>query len=185
MQIHQSAINNAIGQLGLNDKTWTLHELCDKLADAFDQSPWELPEDAPKDATVRFAPSRPITVELKDGKLEMTLRIAELNHPERNMSFQRFVIRVSYVPWPMACEPHWFAMAWSALTDRAWDLARKCLCEVSSAPSSPSQQRELDTPTMDGRSKSRRIGRISSRSPRRMVIRSCFRRDFAALDSHF
>lgn len=98
MQIHQSAINNAIGQLGLNDKTWTLHELCDKLADAFDQSPWELPEDAPKTATIRFAPSRPITVELKDGKLEMTLRIAELNHPERNMSFQRFVIRVSYVP---------------------------------------------------------------------------------------
>ncbi len=80
MQIHQSAINNAIGQLGLNDKTWTLPELCDKLADAFDQSPWELPEDAPKDVTVRFAPSRPITVELKDGKLEMTLRIAELNH---------------------------------------------------------------------------------------------------------
>ena len=98
MQIHQSAMNNAIGQLGLNEKTWTLAELCNKLADAFDQSPWELPEDAPKDVTVRFAPSRPITVELKDGKLEMTLRIAELNHPERNMSFQRFVIRVSYVP---------------------------------------------------------------------------------------
>ena len=98
MQIHQSAINNAIGQLGLNDRTWTLPELCDKLAEAFDQSPWTLPEDAPKDVTVRFAPSRPITVELKDGKLEMTLRIAELNHPERNMEFQRFVIRVSYVP---------------------------------------------------------------------------------------
>ncbi len=98
MQIHQSAINNAIAQLGLNDKTWTLPELCDKLADAFDQSPWVLPDDAPKDVSIRFAPSRPITVELNDGKLEMTLRIAELNHPERNMSFQRFVIRVSYVP---------------------------------------------------------------------------------------
>ncbi len=98
MQIHQSAINNAIGQLGLSDKAWTLRELCDKLADAFDQSPWELPEDAPKDVTVLFAPSRPITVELQDGKLEMTLRIAELNHPERNMSFNRFIIRVSYVP---------------------------------------------------------------------------------------
>ncbi|MCC6510405.1 MAG: hypothetical protein IT423_14985 [Pirellulaceae bacterium] len=98
MQIHQSAINNALGQLGLSDKTWTLPELCEKLADAFDQSPWVLPEDAPRDVSVRFAQTRPITVELRNGMLELTLRIAELNHPERKMSFQRFIIRANYVP---------------------------------------------------------------------------------------
>lgn len=98
MQIHQSAINNALGQLGLSEKSWTLRELCDKLADVFDQSPWTLPEDAPQDVTVRFAPTRPVTVELRDGKLELTLRIAELNHPERKMSFHRFIIRATYVP---------------------------------------------------------------------------------------
>lgn len=98
MQIHQSAINNALGQLGLSDKNWTLRELCDKLADVFDQSPWNLPEDVPHDVTVRFAPTRPVTVELHDGKLELTLRIAELNHPERRMYFQRFIIRATYVP---------------------------------------------------------------------------------------
>ena len=98
MQIHQSAINNALSQLGLSDQTWTLPELCDKLAAAFDQSPWTLPEETPKDVTVRFAPTRPVTVELHDGKLELTLRIAELNHPDRKMSFQRFIIKASYVP---------------------------------------------------------------------------------------
>jgi hypothetical protein len=98
MQIHQSAINNALGQLGLSDRQWTLPELCDKLAEVFDQSPWPLPEEAPRDVTVRFAPSRPVTVELQDGKVELTFRIAELHHPERNVRFQRFVIKVSYVP---------------------------------------------------------------------------------------
>lgn len=98
MQIHQSAINNALSQLGLSDRDWTLQELCDKLADVFDQSPWQLPEEAPRDVTVRFAPSRPVTAELVDGKVELTMRIAELNHPDRNVRFQRFIIKVSYVP---------------------------------------------------------------------------------------
>ncbi|MGN6135276.1 MAG: hypothetical protein ACTHOU_12305, partial [Aureliella sp.] len=98
MQIHQSAINNALSQLGLSDHTWTLPELCEKLATAFDQEPWTLSDDVPKDVTVTFAPTRPVTVELRDGKLELTLRIAELNHPERKMSFQRFIIKASYVP---------------------------------------------------------------------------------------
>ena len=98
MQIHQSAINNALAQLGLSEQSWTLPELCEKLAAVFDQSPWTLPEDVPKDVTVRFAPTRPVTVELRDGKLELTLRIAELNHPERKLNFQRFIIKASYVP---------------------------------------------------------------------------------------
>lgn len=98
MQIHQSAINNAMGQLGLSERDWTLPELCDKLAEVFDQTPWKLPEDVPRDVIVRFAPSRPITVELRDGKVELTLRIADLYHPERNVRFQRFIIRVNYVP---------------------------------------------------------------------------------------
>jgi hypothetical protein len=98
MQIHQSAINNALGQLGLSDRTWTLPELCEMLADAFDQSPWSLPEEVPAGITVRFAPTRPITVELVDGKLELTLRIAELHHPDRKLHFHRFVIKARYQP---------------------------------------------------------------------------------------
>ncbi len=98
MQIHQSAINNALAQLGLSDRDWTIPDLCKMLADVFDQPPWNLPEDVPQDLTVRFAPTRPITVELRDGKLELTLRIAELNHPERRMTFQRFIVKATYVP---------------------------------------------------------------------------------------
>ena len=84
--------------MGLSERAWTLPELCDKLAAVFDQSPWTLPDDVPKEVTVRFAPTRPVTVELRDGKLELTLRIAELSHPERRMNFQRFIIKATYVP---------------------------------------------------------------------------------------
>lgn len=98
MQIHQSAINNTLSQLGLNDRTWTIPELSEKLCDTFDQAPWPLPKDLPEGITIRFAPTRPITVELINGRLELTLRIAEMNHPQRKMNFQRFVIKACYIP---------------------------------------------------------------------------------------
>ncbi|MFO1066525.1 MAG: hypothetical protein U0892_21915 [Pirellulales bacterium] len=102
LQVHQSAVNNAIGQLGLSDRTWTLPELCGKLATAFDQQPWELPSDVTQDIQIRFAPTRPITVELNNGKLELTLRIAELRIEDKEraktMHFERFIIRTTYVP---------------------------------------------------------------------------------------
>jgi hypothetical protein len=97
LQVHQSAINNAIAQLGLSERSWTLPELVEQLAEVFNQGPLALPADVPRDVTIRFAPVRPITVEMLDGKIELTLRVAELEQPDR-LRLERFIIRTTYVP---------------------------------------------------------------------------------------
>ncbi len=97
MQIHQSAINNAIAQVGLSGRDWTLPELYERLGQVFQQSEWQLPDDVPTDIIIRFADSRPATVELKDGKLRLTLRIAKLTRPGQ-LHIERFLVSSSYVP---------------------------------------------------------------------------------------
>lgn len=97
MQINQSTINNAIAQIGLSGKNWTLAELYSRLGEVFQQNEWKLPDDIPDDITVRFADHRPATVELKDGRLRLTLRIAELKQPGR-LHIQRFLVSSNYIP---------------------------------------------------------------------------------------
>lgn len=97
MQMHESAINNTIAQVGLEGRTWTLPQLFEKLAAAFKQKQWQVPDDLPRDITIRFADYRPITVQFTDGRVELTLRIAELQQPDR-IHLERFIVKTSYVP---------------------------------------------------------------------------------------
>ncbi|MCA9133449.1 MAG: hypothetical protein KDA45_09855 [Planctomycetales bacterium] len=97
LQVHQTVINNTIGQLGLSGRTWSLPDLYARLGEAFQNSRWELPPDVPSDLTVRFADTRPVTVEMVDGKLRLTLRIAELKQADR-LHIERFIVTSSYIP---------------------------------------------------------------------------------------
>lgn len=95
VQIHESAINNAIEKVGLPGRTWTLPELGQQLAEVPEQPAWEVSPDVPTDLTIGFADSRPLTVEFVNGKMELTLRIAELKQPG-NFDLADFIIRTSY-----------------------------------------------------------------------------------------
>ncbi|MFO0924407.1 MAG: hypothetical protein U0905_18175 [Pirellulales bacterium] len=97
LQIHDSAINNAIDRLGLSGRTWTMQELSQQLADILDQPHWEMDASVPQDLSIRFADHRPVTVEFLDGKIELTLRIQELTQPG-NLDLSNFTIRTSYEP---------------------------------------------------------------------------------------
>lgn len=97
MQLHQSAINNTIDTIGLSGKTWTLAELYQRLGEAFQQSAWKLPENAPKDITIRFADTNPAWVEMHDGKLRLSLRVLSLQRGE-NRPIKRFVVTSTYIP---------------------------------------------------------------------------------------
>lgn len=96
MQVHQSAINNTLAQIGLGDRTWKLTELCEKLATSFNHSNFQFTEEIPADVTVRFTPTRPMTVELIDDQLVLTMRIIELAQGEHKI--ERFIVKTSYVP---------------------------------------------------------------------------------------
>jgi hypothetical protein len=97
MQLHQSAINNAIDRIGLSGRIWTIAELYARIGEVFQQSDWVLPDDIPDDITIKFADTRPATVELDEGRLRLTLRIAELNQPDR-LHIERFIVSSSYIP---------------------------------------------------------------------------------------
>jgi len=96
MQVHQSAVNNTIAQLGLSDRTWNLVELGEKVAQLLGKQDWKAPEELPKDVSIRFAPSRPISVEMVENQLVLTLRILELSQGKNKI--ERFIVRSTYVP---------------------------------------------------------------------------------------
>ncbi len=47
--------------------------------------------------TVQFAPTRPITVEIEDGQLWVTLRVVRLNRGDR-VDLTKFIVRAAYKP---------------------------------------------------------------------------------------
>jgi hypothetical protein len=96
VQLHQSALNNTIAQLGLGDRLWPLAELCEKMVRLFGDGSLGVGDDIPKDVFIRFAPYRPISVEFDRGKVAITLRIAEL-HQEGGIHLERFIVRTSYL----------------------------------------------------------------------------------------
>jgi hypothetical protein len=97
VQIHESALNNAIDQIHFDEGSGTIQELSDKLALAMQQTPWKLAGDVPSDIVVHFAQNRPITVEFRDGKVWLTLRIDQLQQKDK-MNLKKFVIVASYIP---------------------------------------------------------------------------------------
>lgn len=96
-QLHQSAINNTIAKIGLGGRTWTLEELYQRLGEVFQQTAWTLPEDVPADVEIRFANRQPASVEMEDGKLRLTLRIAELRSGDR-LHITGFEVTTTYIP---------------------------------------------------------------------------------------
>jgi hypothetical protein len=98
IQLHQSALNNSFSSFGLSNQEWTLLELAQKLAIQFGQEPIEqLPADVPSDVRIRFEGQRPVLVEFRNGRLELTLRVALLTQPGR-IELNDFVVRTSYIP---------------------------------------------------------------------------------------
>lgn len=97
IQIHESAINNAIEKLNLPGRKWTLPELGAQLAEALQQKDWVMSEDVPAGILIAFAPYRPVTVELLDGKMRITLRITHFEQ-EGGLVLKNFIVCADYAP---------------------------------------------------------------------------------------
>lgn len=95
-QVHQSALNNTIEQIGLSGREWRIAELYQHLGELV-QAKLSPPEDVPSDITIRFADREPISFEMADGQLRLTLRIAEFSR-EEGLSVRNFMVTSSYIP---------------------------------------------------------------------------------------
>lgn len=99
VQIHESAMNNIIEQLKLDGKESDLHQLYRDIGAMFSRPDLEAPDDVPQGVTIRFAESEAIRVRFEQGRVIMTLRIAELSRGWRH-KWSNFAVRAYYVPDP-------------------------------------------------------------------------------------
>jgi len=95
LQVHESAVNNVISQLELSGRSFTVPDLFAHVQEQL-QLDKKLPPDLPRDAEITFAEEDPVVVRCDDGKIEITLAIAELKDNDRQ--YRNFTVRTHYTP---------------------------------------------------------------------------------------
>lgn len=99
VQLHESAMNNIIEQLELEGKRSDLRDVYSDIGKVFARPDYEAPEDVPEGVTIQFADSEAIRVRFEQGRVVVTLRIAELSR-RRGRKWRHFAVRAYYVPDP-------------------------------------------------------------------------------------
>lgn len=97
MQIHQSLLNNTFEQLLPSDSAQPIREMMARVLGMFGVDPNRIPGELPSDIHIRFASTRPVTVEIEDGLLWLTLRVVRL-HDNAGLDLNYFVVRAAFRP---------------------------------------------------------------------------------------
>ncbi len=96
LQMHETALNNAMMGLELNGRRMTMLELFDYLSERFGQPDATPPEDLPHRAVIQFAKRDALRVQCDGDRLELVLSVAELAH--RRDKIKNFQIHVHFRP---------------------------------------------------------------------------------------
>jgi hypothetical protein len=97
VQIHESVLNNGIQRLQLNGREFTLPELSKHIAVRLNRpAPWDISPDH-ADVKITFAEKDAVVVRCQDGRLSLTLSIAQLCKPPRK-PWKNFQILAFYRP---------------------------------------------------------------------------------------
>ena len=96
VQIHQSLFNNICDRLDVDGRTFTLPELQQRLMEAFQLPQESFPEEYPADLRIMFAKRDAVTARFDEGRIELTLGIAELRRYPK--TWRDFQVRVYYRP---------------------------------------------------------------------------------------
>ncbi|MFM7248683.1 MAG: hypothetical protein ACKO5R_02185 [Planctomycetaceae bacterium] len=95
VQVHESAVNNALDRLGLAGRTLSLEELVTLLCQRAGVEP-SLPDELPEDVTVGFAAVQPLRVQCRDGLVHVRVALETLESGRRTWS--DLVVGVTYRP---------------------------------------------------------------------------------------
>jgi len=96
MQLHESTLNNMLGQLGLDGQTMTVAELRKRIADRFNRPELLNTRGDNDDAVIHFADQDAARVECRDGQAVMILTIASLRQSPH--VWKDFQVRAFYRP---------------------------------------------------------------------------------------
>lgn len=99
IQLHQSVFNNTLEAVLPADRSTTISQLSQQVGEHFGIESWLEPDEevdeVAQDATVYFVSNRPVSIEMKDDRVWVTLRINRLHHPG-SVDLRRFIVRVAY-----------------------------------------------------------------------------------------
>ncbi|NND98430.1 MAG: hypothetical protein HKN47_14005, partial [Pirellulaceae bacterium] len=97
VQVNQSAINNSLEQVVPSGTPTTIESAFNNTLTMFGREAAEMPEDIPADVMIQFSKSRPITIEIEEGLVWITMRIVELSRG-RGPKLRTFIVRAAYRP---------------------------------------------------------------------------------------
>ncbi len=96
VQIHESAANNLVQQLQLDGQRMHLADLYARIVERLNLPSERAPESMPRDVFVTFAAHDSARVSLDEGRVKLTLRLAEVNHKSEH--WRNFEVYVFYRP---------------------------------------------------------------------------------------
>ncbi|PQO43101.1 hypothetical protein [Blastopirellula marina] len=96
LQLHESTLNNSVRQLQLAGRRYRLDDVVRRIESRLPQTEGSLLEQLPEGVEVVFADEDPIEIRVYDGKIEMTVAIAELANGDR--VYRNFRVIVAYSP---------------------------------------------------------------------------------------
>ncbi|MCC9605444.1 hypothetical protein LOC68_22920 [Blastopirellula sp. JC732] len=96
LQLHESSLNNSVRQLKLAGRRYSLDEVVRKIESRLPPTEGALLDQLPEGVEVVFADENPIEIRIQDGKVEMSIAIAELTSGSR--VYRNFRVFVSYAP---------------------------------------------------------------------------------------
>jgi hypothetical protein len=97
VQMHQSALNNTLEQLVPQNEVMPIGDVLTECFRLLGAEQPELPAEVPDDISIQFAKHRPITVEIEDGRVWITMRIIRLDRGDR-LHLHNFIVRAAYRP---------------------------------------------------------------------------------------
>jgi len=100
VQVHQSAINNTFETILPSGESKTINALIEDIRKHFGiEKPIAIDEseELAGDIAIQFAPTRPITVEIEDDIMWVTMRVVRLKQ-DRSIDLRRFIVRAGYRP---------------------------------------------------------------------------------------
>jgi hypothetical protein len=98
LQLHESALNNAIEQFGWEGKRVYPQDLRREVSELFKLGDVEMPDDMPDDVIIQFADQDPLRLSFQEGRVTLKLALAELRQGSKR--WRDFTVRVHYRPAP-------------------------------------------------------------------------------------
>lgn len=103
MQLHQSALNNALEQLDLDGRSFALADLFKWIAEKLGRPALAELDDLPDNVHLAFAKHDAVRLRCEDGRVEVTFAFAELTQGRR--SWRDFTVRTYYLPEAQELSP--------------------------------------------------------------------------------